>query len=384
LIFQFDIIYHESNKREKGKKEGGTMKILRLALSISLFLQFVSFGVVPSQDEVKESWSWLLYRTFTDAELEIHKNKSHIVFAKESVSPFTQLIFSWNALRPEKGYFSFLVSAHDSKTNQWGSWHHMIDWGIDIAVSYASKSDGIAHYNFVCLKMEPENLGDGFRIKAVAHDGACLSALKACAVSLSDDNKFKAETADHLLSSLSSVHIRNVPTISQFDLSHPKNKTLCSPTSCSMLTSFLSGKQIDPIEFASKAYDNGLSVYGSWPFNMAHAFEVCDGRYWFFTSRLNSFAGLHARLKEGVPVVVSIRGPLVGAALPHKNGHLLTVVGYDTKKQEVIVHDPAWAKEHGTVRRYALKHFLEAWERSRRLTYLAQENQLFKLGSPVV
>lgn len=354
------------------------MKVFSYIVSISLLLQFGSFNMILCQDETQNSWSWLLYRTFTDEELEIHKNKSQIFFSKENVSPFTQLIFSWNALRPSKGHFSFLVSAHDAKTNAWGSWHHMIDWGADAARSYASKSDGIAHYNFVCLKMEPDKLGDGFRIKAIAHDGANLSLLHAYAVSLSDDNKFKTEVLDQRVASLSSVHIRNVPTISQFDLSHPRNKTLCSPTSCSMLTSFLSQKNIDPIAFAEKAYDNGLSVYGSWPFNMAHAFEVCEGRYWFFTSRLNSFVGLHQRLKEGIPVVVSIRGPLEGAALPHKNGHLITIVGFDAKKQEVIVHDPAWTKDRGTVRRYALKHFLEAWERSRRLTYLAQENRLFK------
>ena len=337
---------------------------------------FFSISIDAQENTKKKLWSWIYYRTFSEQELEGHKNKPHIFFAKEQVPLFNQLIFSWNSLRPEKGYFSFLVQVHSSKTNEWSSWHHMADWGAQMQLSFASKSDGIAHYDYVCLKMENNHLADAFRIKVISHGGANIALLKACGVSFSDSNNFKAEVIDRQLTNLPSVHIKNVPILSQFELDHSKNDSICSPTSCSMLTMFLSDKKNDTLDFVLKAYDSGLKVYGSWPFNVAHAFEQCDERYWFFTTRLNSFAGLHQRLMLGIPVVVSVRGPLETAALPYKNGHLMVVVGWNAKKQEVIVHDPAFKNGKEVVHHYPLKSFLESWERSRRLAYLAEENQL--------
>lgn len=377
LIFQFDIIYYEDKDKKGLHTRGETMKVMRYIFIFLLVLPlFFAIDTNAQQEDTKKIWSWIYYRTFSDQELESHHHKPHIFFEKDNVPLFNQLIFSWNAIRPDKGYFSFLVQVHNSKNNQWGSWHHMADWGAYVQRSFASKSDGAAHYNFVCLRMEDDQLADAFRIKVVSHEGADIALLKACSVSFSDSNNFKPELIDEQLTSLPSVHIKNVPTLSQFEIDHTNNDSLCSPTSCTMLTMFLAGKTIDPVDFDAKSYDSGLEVHGSWPFNMAHAFERCDGRYWFFTTRLNSFAGLHQRLMLGLPVVVSVRGPLETAALPYKNGHLLVVVGWNAKKQEVIVHDPAFKSSKEVLHRYPLKSFLEAWERSRRLTYLAEENQL--------
>jgi len=354
------------------------MKALYKALNIFLGVQMLFFVSLHGQDgqEIKNPWSGLYYKTFAQDESETHKDKLQIFFAKDDLPLFNQLIFSWNAERPDKGYFSFWVQVHDAKNNQWSTWHRMSDWGAGVQRSYLSKSDGIAYNNFVSLTMSSNLLGDAFRVKAVVHDGASLALLKACAVSLSHESNFKSEVFDAQLASLPSIYIRNVPTISQFALVHPRNNAICSPTSCTMLTSFLSGKTVNPIHFAQNSFDAGLGVHGSWPFNMAHAYEICDGLYWFFTTRLNSFVGLHQRLKQGFPVVVSVRGPLEGAAAPYQSGHLLTVVGWDAKKQEVIVHDPAFKTDRETVHRYPLNSFLQAWEKSRRLTYLVEENQL--------
>ena len=372
MKFRFDIIYHDV----KGwyKQKGEIMKVIRCAFMLLLVVPLCLMQQIKAEDIATKIWSWTYYRTFTEQEIESHKDKPHIFFAKEDVPLFDQLIFSWNAIRPARGYFSFMIQVHSAKTHKWGSWHHMADWGADVQRSFASKSDGVATYNFVFLKMEPGHMADAFRIKVISREGADLTLLKACGVSFSDANNFKAESVNDL-KHLPSVHIKNVPAISQFELEHARNNAICSPTSCTMLTMFLTEKMIDPIDFAEKSYDAGLDAYGSWPFNMAHAFEECDQNYWFFATRLNSFAGLHQRLMMGIPVVVSIRGPLEGAALPHRNGHLLTVVGWNARKQEVIVHDPAF-KGKEVIHRYSLKNFLEAWERSRRLAYIAEKNQL--------
>lgn len=139
-----------------------------------------------------------------------------------------------------------------------------------------------------------------------------------------------------------------------------------------MLLGYLLGQEIDPLEFAEHSFDTGLDAYGSWPFNMAHAFERSGGEVYFAAARLNSFAGLYQRLKQGIPVVVSVRGYLAGAPKIYSHGHLLMVVGFDSERQRVICHDPAFPSDEKIFTSYPLKGFLMAWERSHRLAYLAE------------
>lgn len=346
---------------------------MKLVLRLSvLWLLLLGVEIQAQEDCNQEIWTQLYFRIFSDAQLAQHKDKSSVVLSKEGVAPFTQLIFSWNAVRPKKGYFSFWVQARDGQSKRWGSWHHMMDWGNDVQRSYRSKSNGISNYNFVRLEMAAGLTGDSFRVKMVQHNGALLNGIQAFSVSCANFNLFESESVNVAIAGLPSVHIKQVPAISQFALDHPKSDCICSPTSCSMLTGFLTQQDVDPSVFAAKAFDAGLGAYGSWPFNMAHAYEVCQGAFCFFTTRLTGFARLHHRLMQGVPVVVSVRGPLQGAASAYRAGHLLIVVGWDAKKQEVIVHDPAFKTDRDTVKRYAIQDFLEAWERSRRLAYLAE------------
>jgi hypothetical protein len=105
---------------------------------------------------------------------------------------------------------------------------------------------------------------------------------------------------------------------------------------------------------------------------MAHAFERCQGTIHSATARAPSFKQLYAKLLEGIPVIVSVRGPLEGAASAYAHGHLLVVVGWDRARQSVICHDPAFAHTDLVEKRYPLHHFLPAWERSHRLIYLAE------------
>ena len=149
---------------------------------------------------------------------------------------------------------------------------------------------------------------------------------------------------------------------------------MCSTTSCSMLVSFLMNTMVDPLDFAQHSLDSGLNAYGSWPFNVAHAFELCGGKYFFSVARLPSFRELHHHIYRGIPVVVSVRGYLQGAPKVYSNGHLLLVVGWDAKRKQVICHDPAFKKSRKTLKRYDIASFLSAWERSHRLAYIAEPN----------
>jgi hypothetical protein len=315
-------------------------------------------------------WTWSYRKIISHTSRSAHQNE--VSFTQTEIPHFLQLIFSWNAKRPHKGYFQFWIKVRDAKTKEWSEAFKMSEWGVDRQNSFHTKgADGL---EFVYVRLETKSKGssDGFSLRAVAHEGARLSDLKALMVNTSDSLKFHSEIGSHALASVVSAHVKNVPSVSQFELDHPRKDGLCSPTSCSMLMSYFLKKVVDPLDFAEQSYDRGLEKYGSWPFNMAHAFECGKGAWWFAVVRLNSFAHLCKYLHAGVPVAVSVRGPLAGAHGQYAQGHLLVVTGYDAPSQEVICNDPAAKTKQAVVTRYKLPDFLAAWERSQRLAYVAE------------
>lgn len=334
-------------------------------IAVVILLQFYSASLANACD----IWSWVYHKILSATERSTNKDKKTLLFGHKDVPSFTQLIFAWNAFRPEKGHFSFWVQARDAVSKEWGKWHKMIDWGNNLQCSYTSPSDGHTQYLHVRLETENNKYADGFRIKVTPHDGASLDFVHGVAASTSNFNLFKPEPLGAHLKKLSSVKIAQVPQLSQFALKHANKDRICSPTSCTMLVRFLLKEQVDPLDFADKVFDTGLNAYGSWPFNTAYAFERSAGAMWFLPVRLNSFHDLHHQLNRGIPVVVSVRGRIARAPKPYPHGHLLVVVGFDARKQEVICHDPAFSNHAKTVQRYAVSEFIRAWERSFRLAY---------------
>lgn len=322
-----------------------------------------------------QQWSWL-YSIKPDAKVSsLVIEKDDLIWIKTDVPSFSQLLFSWNAFRAEKGYFSFWVQVRDEKTKQWYDWHKMACWGKDngrnIQYSLASKSRGGTSFHFVRLELPKGCLADAFKIKVDLHKSAKLKNLFQISVNTVDRRKFTSEVNLPDIDNLRSIYINSVPKISQMVLKHPAADSICSPTSITILINYLLKEKFDPCLIANGVFDNGLKIYGSWPFNVAHAFEVCKGRISFHVERLNSFKNLHTHLIRGIPVIVSVRGPLPGSATPYGNGHLLVVVGYDKEKKQVICHDPAFNKDSKTCVRYKVNDFIRAWERSERLAYIA-------------
>src|SRR5262249_30239440 len=127
----------------------------------SLFLLF--FLVLPVFSIAVEQWSRVYTTIFTDAERKSHGEKQTYTFVKERSEPFTQLIFSWNAHRPQKGYFSFWVQGCDSETRKWGSWHKMIEWGDGVQRSFLSDSDELSRHFHVRFEAQSGKKMNGFR-----------------------------------------------------------------------------------------------------------------------------------------------------------------------------------------------------------------------------
>jgi len=332
---------------------------------------FLCGQMVAARDN---AWVRLYTKRFTSQRMRNNVRQKSIEFERRDIPHFSQLLFSWNAFRPKKGYFSFFVRGRQAHNKKWSPWHKMMDWGATIQRSYSGSSRGKERYVYVRLEMDRNNLADAFMVKVVPRDGARLNTLKGVSVCTANMTKFRSEKLTTSLLQLPSVQVKNVPRFSQQIIKHPRAKHMCSTTSCSMLVSFLTNKMVDPLDFAQHSLDSGLNAYGSWPFNVAHAFERCRGKYFFSVARLPSFRELYHHMYRGIPVVVSVRGYLRGAPKVYSNGHLLLVVGWDAQRKQVICHDPAFKTNRKTLKRYDIASFLSAWERSHRLAYIAEPN----------
>ena len=314
-------------------------------------------------------WTWLHAIQYNPSQRLKNQNKVALFFQKEEVQPFSQLILSWNAFRPKKGFFTFDVRVRDKGSKAWSGWKKMHEWGSEMQKSFYGPSDGIAHVQYVRLEMEKYRSADAFDVRIKAHKGASLQSITSCYVCTSTLSAFVSESIDYY-QTLDSVQIEGLPHYSQFLLEHAENNRICSPTSCSMVLGFLLKNKIAPLDFANAVYDEGLDTYGNWSYNMAQAYHVAEGKYKWYVTRLHSFWYLHQQLLKKLPIVVSVRGMLQGAPKEYMNGHLLVVVGFDDKTKTVLCHDPAVISQEFVLQKYPLESFLRAWERSHRLAYI--------------
>lgn len=327
-------------------------------------------GIVVIIPFYSSSWTWTIRKRFSEFEQKRIEQQTSFVVAKLDTNPFRQAVLCWNASKPEAGYFSFYVQVRDTSTGKWYEMHHMIDWGADRQRSYFSRGAETQGHH-VRVEVPYHTSADGFRIKVVAHEGANLALFHSLVVTISDMTQFNADAINDA-QNLDSVYVEGVPCYSQMALNHPRAEVMCSPTSCSMVIGYMKQRYIDSVQFALGVYDAGLDSFGSWPFNIAHAYDYCQGEIGFFVTRLKSFKVLHAYLARNIPVVVSVRGPLVGAAKEYKSGHLLVVVGWDQKNRRVLCHDPAFPTNDDVAVTYDIDDFCRAWARSHCLAYLVE------------
>src|SRR5690242_14667066 len=94
------------------------------------FVLCVGIGIVYTVTAIEqqhaEEWTRTYQQKFSLQDEHRLKNHTTVLFEKETSFPFKQLIFSWNAHRPDRGFFRFLVQARDARTKKWGAWHQMI------------------------------------------------------------------------------------------------------------------------------------------------------------------------------------------------------------------------------------------------------------------
>lgn len=295
---------------------------------------------------------------------------------EENLNPFDELMISWNAVRPIEGKFLFYVSV---KTDEWSPWLLYASWGSEGQSSFLSTTEEAPVRVYQdALEVLEEKKATAFQIKIVAEEGSHLSNIHGLHVYTNSDKPNGIQKAD---SSLASICLK-VPGLSQMSLNHIRHADLCSPTSTTAIIRYLSNDYtIDPLSFAQQIWDSGFDIFGNWVFNVAEASSHLGNKWQCWVERLSGFNEIHSYIKRGTPVVVSIRGPLMGSALPYAKGHLLAVVGYDALNQRVICMDPAFPTDKETHISYSLSDFVQAWNRRGNVAYVFTKNSHFSFAN---
>jgi hypothetical protein len=250
----------------------------------------------------------------------------------------------------------------------------MYEWGAGINRSFAKKNSTGERYLHVRFEGAPGILYKKFRITVEPVDGADISTLRHIAACVGDLSRFKPESVQSVHGAYlkhTYVYLNDVACVSQHDQEYPESSGWCSPASVAQVVEYFTGKPVDLPSCARAVFDEKLGIYGSWPFNTALS-SVYLPEHICYVTHLSSIKSLVRLLAKGYPVIVSLccREPLPGAPKAYDKGHLLTVVGYDLKKDQILCHDTAEKEPAAMIKHYPLEPFMRAWENRQRLAYV--------------
>lgn len=290
------------------------------------------------------------------------------IWEKETI-PFDELIISWNAQRPQKGHFVFSVSF---KKERWSEWLPYAYWGRE------SQKSTCAEYKEWGLKINCDTITllDGktvnkFKICIEACEGATLDSLFSLNASVRRIGDH-IQTINTNFMEKDSIDL-DVPLLSQLALPHPRCTNMCSPASTtSVLRYLLKTQTIDPLTFAEKVLDAEFNIYGNWTLNIAQASSFLGKAWLCSVRRLSGFEDIYYYLKEGIPVIVSVKGPLPGSIRSYEQGHLVVVKGFDAAQRKVLCMDPAFLTDNATNISYPFDAFLNSWKRRHYTAYTFQ------------
>jgi hypothetical protein len=284
----------------------------------------------------------------------------------KDVSPFNQLIVSWNGEKPkskselEEG--SWKISIQLFQNGDWSTPFDYVTWG--------SKTQG----SFDTAGQDTIDIAEGisttgFRVFVSNFESGKLYCLHAY-----------TKTADQVIPesfAAKETYKLEVMPLSQIALNHPISKRICSPTSTLAVVRYLHKEEIsDPIAFAQSVYDIPCDIYGNWILNVAGASDLLGEKHRCWVERNLSFQTIIDQLEKGFPSVISVKGTIRGASMPYVNGHLLVVTGFDPVQKKVFVMDPAFEINEQTVTSYALDDLLAAWKSRGNTAYLFSQANL--------
>jgi hypothetical protein len=286
---------------------------------------------------------------------------------------FNEVIVSWNANLQRDS--SLVVEARAVYPERTTSYYNLGSWSLDPAqhprksLADQKDSDGDVATDTLVLSRPATDLQIRFTLQDADSSQA---GLRFCGVSLAD-NKCIQET----LPPLKKAWGKLIPVQERTQMIYPNGKTLCSPTTVSMMLSHwaetLKKPELDkPVpEIVEAIYDSQWQGTGNWCFNMAYAGSLPGMRA--YVARLSDVSELEAWIAQGIPVGLSLDYDRLRAKGPGPNGHLVVLVGF-TEQGDPIINDPG-TTEH--VRKtFSRKKLIDAWACSRNTVYLIYPENL--------
>lgn len=302
--------------------------------------------------------------------LATNQDQSIYVWEQRNLLPFDELIVSWEANRPLKGFFLISVSLF---TTDWYPWLDYAFWGHSDQYTFHQQLSNVPYRTFQdTIEILGETKATGFKIRIIAKEGASLKEFRTLHACITD---MKGHYVIKDSGKYDSIHL-DLDGLSQIVLEDPRHMRICSPTSTTAVIRYLSKVSgFSPLPFADRVWDSTFDIYGNWILNIAEAAHVLGSTWHCCVARLDGFNQIVESLMNGYPVVVSVQGPLPGSAQEYKSGHLIVVKGYEACEQKVLCMDPAFPGNHFTHVGYALDDFLKAWNRRHRISYLFYFNR---------
>jgi hypothetical protein len=292
----------------------------------------------------------------------IHTHERSYQWELGETNPFDEAIVSWNC-NPVPATLAISISI---KLGTWSNWLPYAEWGALTRRTFESRDRTLPVRIFQdTVEILNGQLAHGIRIQVTGSDLSGLTALHVCL-----SHSWAPE--ERHTTNLSNVQLA-IDGLSQMSLPHPRASHLCSATATTAALQFLTHQKLCPMAFAENAHDQGFDLYGNWIFNVAHAYTLLPNRYRAWVGRLNSFNELHRYLKQGTPVIMSVRSPLPGSAQAYPSGHLIAVTGYDSANKQVTCIDPAFPTDATTVVHYHVDDLVAAWARRRNTAYLFEK-----------
>ncbi len=262
--------------------------------------------------------------------------------------PFTQLILSWNASRPDSmSLLDFVVEVSPDSLN-WTHFDYQV-WGDGDSprksTPFVKNVSGVGRIDVDYMILEKPMRYARVTVYGFGHKSSPDIVLRRLALSFSSDNSswddFQKNHEEKKRKTIFGSTTLAVPYFSQRSLPKDISGSCCSPTSVSMVLNYY-GRNFMPVAFAHEAYDGRDQIYGNWPYNMAAAYTVGMAKTWVESHC--SFDEIYDEVASGKPVIISISYGF--DELPHSpvheapDGHLIVVVGFDGP-DTVICNDPA-------------------------------------------
>lgn len=294
-----------------------------------------------------------------------YDSKKDYLWFVPKVNEYDELIISWNADRPVKGHYVIQVSVNIGE--KWSPWLLYAVWGDRFQYSFQDYANSALVRSYQDqIQLLDGNFAKGFQIRIQAYAGATLDHFYRLYACTSNLQNFKVDTTPPFHSSI----LLPLTGVSQLSLNHPRNKSLCSPSSTTSCLHYLLGnKNLNALIFAKKVHDSAFDIYGNWPFNTAQAFVELGFQWLCFCRRLPSFSLIQETINQGFPVVTSIKGMMTGSFLSYTTGHLVALKGYNAGSQQIICMDPAFPTTIQTCINYPWEEFINSWKNRQCLAY---------------